>query len=378
MALKGTIKEIGIADIFQFLGQRTGVLVLTNDKDEVRVFFQTGSVVRAESKTRPHSQRLGMMMVEAEVITQAELDRALAEQARTLKKIGLVLVDLDLVSAQDVRDFAHLQMTDTVYSLFSWTDGTYEFHPADSVPLEDGVDPIRADGLLMEAMRMSDEWPLVKKRLPSHHIVPEKLKPLPDPESQESPDPFGLDPNAGHRPAEVEIGSAERKVYELLQTDRSVRQLINLSRLGEFETCRAILTLVDGGYVRLIQPRPQEEAPQKWRPGAFFLRVAACAALGVIGVVMLSTFDGRQLGLDLGSTLHYRESHFEGYLAETQLDVIRRALDVFRLQQGSYPTTLDELTEAGILRDRDLRYPFASTYYYRREGASYVLMPPLY
>jgi len=382
MALKGTIKDFGIADIFQLIGQqaKTGVLLLKTDHDEVRVYFQSGSVVRAESSTRPQSQLLGSMMVEADLLTAAELAKALEEQARTLKKIGTELVELDLASATDVRDFAHLQMTDTVYSLFTWQSGTYEFEQTDSVPIEEGGDPIRAESLLMEGLRMIDEWPVVRQRLPSQQLIPEKIKPLPD-EAELNPemDVFGIGGGGAPATTAVDVGPTERRVFSLLQTGRTVQQLVHLSRLGEFETCRAILTLIDGGYVRLVEPKPPEvEPPSPWRPTTLLLRVAACSVLAGVALVMVSAFDGRQVGLDIGSTMHYRESHFEGYLAETQLDVIRRALDVFRLQTGSYPDALEPLAEAGLLRERDLRFPFVSSYYYRRDGSTYVLMPPLY
>lgn len=375
MALKGTIKDFGIADIFQLIGQqlKTGVLVLANPVEgEIRIYFQSGTVVRAEAKKRPQSKLLGNMMVAADLITNAELERALAEQTRTLKKIGSVLVDLDLVSAADVRDFAHLQMTDTIYSLFTWTDGTYEFEQTESVPLDEGMEPISADSILLEAVRMADEWPAIRKRLPSQEFIPERVKPLP--EASDGHDGYPVQA----RGTELDVGPNERRVYGLIERDRPLRQLVHLTRLGEFETCRAVLTLVDGGYVRLLQPKPEAPPEPKWKPVALALRLAACAALAVVGLVMLRSFDGRQLGLDLGATLHYRESLFEGYIAETQLDVIRRALDVFRLQKGAYPEQLGELAEAGILRERDLKFPFSTSYYYRREGERYVLMAPLY
>lgn len=384
MALKGTIKDFGIADIFQLIGQqtKTGVLVLRHETDEVRVYFQSGSVVRAESSTRPQSQLLGRMMVEAELLTPQELQRALSEQARTLKKIGAVFTELDLASEADVRDFAHLQMTETVYALFTWDSGTYEFEQTESVPMDEGVEPIRAEGILLEGLRMIDEWPTVRARLPNLKILPEKLKPLPEPKATDDDfDVFGFEgegSKAGVVKSEPDIGANERRVFGLIESGRDLQRLIHLSRLGEFETCRVILTLADGGFIRLVEPKPVEPPPPKWRPTTLLLRGVAAAGLVVIGVVMISAFDGRQLGLDVGTTLHYRPSAFEGYLAETQLDVLRRALDVYRLERGSYPEALGALAESGIVRRRDLHYPFTQDYYYRREGERYVLMPPLY
>jgi hypothetical protein len=272
MALKGTIKDFGIADIFQLIGQqtKTGVLVLRHETDEVRVYFQSGSVVRAESSTRPQSQLLGRMMVEAELLTPQELQRALSEQARTLKKIGAVFTELDLASEADVRDFAHLQMTETVYALFTWDSGTYEFEQTESVPMDEGVEPIRAEGILLEGLRMIDEWPTVRARLPNLKILPEKLKPLPEPKATDDDfDVFGFEgegSKAGVVKSEPDIGANERRVFGLIESGRDLQRLIHLSRLGEFETCRVILTLADGGFIRLVEPKPVEPPPPKWRP----------------------------------------------------------------------------------------------------------------
>ena len=55
MALKGTLKDFGIADILQLIGQqqKTGVLVLTQKQDTVAVTFREGNIVRAETTLTP-------------------------------------------------------------------------------------------------------------------------------------------------------------------------------------------------------------------------------------------------------------------------------------------------------------------------------------
>jgi hypothetical protein len=61
MALRGTLKDFGIADILQLIGhqQKTGALVVKNRDQEVQVFFHEGNVVRAESSTRKKRELLG-------------------------------------------------------------------------------------------------------------------------------------------------------------------------------------------------------------------------------------------------------------------------------------------------------------------------------
>ena len=129
MALRGTLGDFGIADIFQLVGHqtKTGVLFLKNRDTEVRVSFVEGSVVKAEQPARDRSDLLGQMMVRAGALTQHALDEALVLQARTMRRIGDILVETNAINRPTLREFARLQLTETIYSLFMWRAGTYEF-----------------------------------------------------------------------------------------------------------------------------------------------------------------------------------------------------------------------------------------------------------
>ena len=71
MALKGTLKDFGIADILQLIGQqqKTGSLVLTQKQDSVAVTFKDGNIVRAETTSRNRKELIGSMLVAASLVT---------------------------------------------------------------------------------------------------------------------------------------------------------------------------------------------------------------------------------------------------------------------------------------------------------------------
>jgi hypothetical protein len=72
-----------------------------------------------------------------------------------------------------------------------------------------------------------------------------------------------------------------------------------------------------------------------------------------------------------------RDNSGQRFLAVHQLGRLRGALEVYRLEKGAFPDRLAELVGAGLAVGRDLRYPWAEPYYYRRDGDGYVLLPPL-
>src|SRR5207237_7520163 len=67
MALSGTLKDFGIADILQLIGHqtKTGKLVLKNGPEEVDVLFVEGNVVLATDKARQKESLLGSMLLRA-------------------------------------------------------------------------------------------------------------------------------------------------------------------------------------------------------------------------------------------------------------------------------------------------------------------------
>jgi Type II secretion system (T2SS), protein G len=78
------------------------------------------------------------------------------------------------------------------------------------------------------------------------------------------------------------------------------------------------------------------------------------------------------------SSLHpLDDNRAERFVSRYQVERLRAALEVYRVETGSYPASLDALVEAGLARPRDLRYPWSENYAYRRQGDGYLLAPPV-
>ena len=111
MALRGTLKDFGIADIFQLIGHqgKTGTLAIRNKDQTVKIHFKDGNVVGAESATREKKDRLGNMLIRAEAITEAELGHALETQKNTLKRLGELLIEQTSLDRDTLKAFMKLQ-----------------------------------------------------------------------------------------------------------------------------------------------------------------------------------------------------------------------------------------------------------------------------
>lgn len=366
MALTGTLEDFGIAEILQLIGQqgKSGVLHLSSSDDEVHVVIAEGAVVSAESARRKQKERLGAMLVRAGLIDRDALARALQVQGRTLRRLGDILVELELVTAQDLKEMTALQTTETVYRLFEWKRGRYGFAPGAVEWDRATATPLRAEALLMEGFRRVDEWPMVRRKIASPAMSFLRSAPLPD--------------------GDASLGAAERRVHALADPGRTVERLVDLSRLGEFETCKALLTLVNvGALVPVAAPRRSAAGvgayARTWRErlrrgvsGLAATTLLAGALAGAAWLVAERHLDAARTAPSLPDDAARR------LLARQQLARLAGALEVWRLERGSYPERLSALVEEGLVAPGDLRRPWDEEYHYRRTpNGGFVLLPPL-
>jgi len=181
MALEGTIKDFGLPDIFQLIGlqRKTGMLALNNGLESVTVAFENGMVVMADSSARRLEDRLGNVLVKQGKLTRERLDEALSVQKQTLQRLGHVLASTSAITGKDLRDALQIQISQIVFRVFRWRDGRYQFTPSDSVDYDrENFAPMSTDFILMEGIRMVDEWPIIEKKIPSFDIV---FRPVVDP-----------------------------------------------------------------------------------------------------------------------------------------------------------------------------------------------------
>lgn len=401
MALRGTLGDFGIADIFQLVGHqtKTGVLLLKNRELEVRIFFVEGNVVKAEQSSRDKRDLLGNIMLRAGVLNEPQLEEALTTQQRTLRRLGDILVENGFVDRKTLREFTRLQTTETIYRLFQWKVGTYEFSQQDVDYDEESYEPIRAETILMEGFRMVDEWPAVRRVIPNDQATFTVLKALPEQkgkaESEDEDLLAGLDDafremEEGKAPDDDDdddvIGKNERKVFALVVPGRTLAEITDRSRLGEFETTKALANLVREKYLQVhVDKTATERERPRLTPRAMLdatvpvlTRVAlyAVVAASVGGVVkLLETNEGGLLARD--RALRVGPGQLERQVGELQLMRLERALEAHRLLTGSYPAALDELTASGLLEDGELTFPYRSLPSYRRVDDGYRLAPPV-
>lgn len=406
MALQGSLEEFGIADIFQLIGQqhKSGTLVVSRKENTVHIRFREGKILGAEMQNRDRAQKLGTLMLEAGLLDEDQLQTALDTQRKTLKKIGSILIEQGVIAQTDLDQFLYLQTKETIFRLFRWNAGTYEFQPQDE-GLEDGpFEPIDAEHILMDGFRILDEWPTIRKKLGSMGTVFERVPgaKIPHPAEAASLDKqvdaafSALGGEAGEMSWEEALSPNCERILQLVNGEYEAKSIIAQSRLGEFEASHALVQLLELNLIRaklvVEEEEGLEETPQRRSislyqdyesPRSQYVMALPKLATGLTYVLALVVFLG---AMDFGpmsalfrpaGLLRVGAEPWKFWRAGYAEERIRVALDASFLERGFYPKELTELVDQGFLRESDLRGGAHGVFVYRLDGNGYVLERPL-
>jgi hypothetical protein len=387
MALKGTLRDFSLADIFQLIGiqRKTGVLTLKSQKEVVTVSFVEGSVVSADALQRRLEDRLGTVLVKSGRISEMQLQEALRIQKNTLKRMGSILVENRFIDAQALRDALQVQISQMVYRLFRWRDGEYDFSQEGHVDYDkDLVSPMSAESILMEGARILDEWPMIEKGIGSFGSVFRHAN------VEIAASPGGADASAGDEAARaVTLNDQERLVYALVDGKRTVQEIIERSALSEFDTCRILFELIGRHLVEETRAAARKAAEiESPRPAP--TTSPATARLAYLVVLLLAAGAvayripardawiraGDGAGPCLASLVPAREvGSIQNAIGASRLQRIEFAIEVYYLLNRGYPQELRYLVtdRHRLLRPGDLLDPWARPFGYEVGEAGYTL-----
>ena len=392
MALEGTLRDFSLADIFQLIGlqRKTGVLTLRGKDDTVTVTFLDGKVVGADSLNRRLENRLGTVLIKTGVLTQDQLGRALEIQKETLQRLGFILTHYGIISADSLRGAIQLQIMQIVYRLFRWKDGDYHFSQETTIEYDrDNVVPITAESILMEGARMIDEWPIIEKRVRSYDMVFRKK--LTDQEivvvgAEEADDvDFDAEPSARRRkgPAatdKIRISQEEKSIYDLVDGTMTVGDIVEVSRLAEFDTNKALYELLTRDLIEEVrgpsaaaviqQATPVDETEVAETPVPLPL-VLILVILAIASLITSFKNPLNSLRAFTGGNSPVVETRKA--ISLQRIEAIGQAIEKYNAIHGRLPQRLTELAPA-YLAPRMLSDPWGNPYKYLAEPERYLVI----
>ena len=368
MALQGTLKDFSITEIIQLIGQqlKTGVLKIRRGKSLVEISFVDGMIVHVYSNYRGKKDLIGEILVKAQLITDEQLERVLKLQKETLKYIGEILVELGLLTKEDIQKVITTQIYETIYDLFWWEDGTFNFDLKLVESYKKIPFALSTEQVLLNILRMVDEWSEIEKKVLSPHLV--FRRPL----GTEEKSADALSPQSLMR---GRLSSEQEMIYNLVDGTRAVQEIIDRSLLGKFYASEILLSLMEMGFVEVAGIRTPSLVKKvrmiNFREAMVFVYYGAFL---IFIFLLLIYFKPNFLRLFWDSKIERVNIEAPSlFVHRAQLDRIKNALDIFYLEKGAYPQKLEELVTAQLLQKHDLFYRKGVSYQYELKEGKYIL-----
>jgi len=238
MSLSGNLKTVAFPDILQLLatGKKSGMLECHTNTRQKEVAFKDGNIVYASS-VNSAEDLLGNMLLKRGRLAKADLERAISLHKQTGRQLGTTLIDMGLFDKNEISDCLKLQIEEIVYNLFSWQEGDFAFHEGKGPKNAPFLIELSTMGVIMEGTRRIDEWMEIQKVLPPDDVF---LRIARSPKTNRE---------------ELTISLDEFRLLSLINGERTLTDLINLSPMGEFVTCRALYRLIIGNLVEVAGKR---------------------------------------------------------------------------------------------------------------------------
>ena len=246
MSLSGNLKTVSFPDILQLLatGKKTGLLEIRTSTRQKEVAFREGNIIHASS-LNSSEDLLGQMLLNRGKLSKRDLERAITLHKQTGRQLGTTLIDMGIFEKNEIAECLKQQIEEIVYNLFSWREGDFLFHEGAAPKNAPFLVELQTMSVIMEGTRRIDEWIEIQKVLPPDDVL---LAVSRAPKTNQE---------------EFKLSVDEFKLLGLINGDRTLPDLINLSPMGEFVTCRAIYRLAVSNLIEAVGKREEKSVEKE-------------------------------------------------------------------------------------------------------------------
>ncbi|HQL23327.1 MAG TPA: DUF4388 domain-containing protein [candidate division Zixibacteria bacterium] len=240
--LQGNIERFTLPEILQLIasGRKSGTLGIQKADSIVMVYFREGNIIYGYGPRETY--HLGQLLKERGLITAEQLEEAVRMQAVTdnSRRLGEILITRGFIDRADLQDVVRRQVESLLYSLLSWTSGSFKFYE-DQFPTEEEITvDLSVENVILEGLRRIDEMNLIRETLPNLEAV------------------YTISAAQGGRARNVALHADEWNIMALVDGHRTLNKVCRLSPLGRDETLRKLAQLKLAGLItktdRPIEP----------------------------------------------------------------------------------------------------------------------------
>jgi hypothetical protein len=285
--------------------------------------------------------------------------------AQTLPR---VIVDRGWLDADSVREAEELVTRDTIFEVLRWQSGSFDFRAREVNHDRSPADLLGAEQILMDGLRMVDEWQSHRALIPSEHAVYTRTGTF-----------------ERFLESQPDIGGEERaraeRVLALVDGQKTARRIMDLARLGTFDGVRCLAELHQGGAIRALSDGEVPALSLASEPSMALsarlgIALASLAPLLVLGAAVWWTTSSAALAPADSAGVAIRRSTFENLTRVYTTRAARRAVEAYRIQHGRWPDDLAQVERAGLLPEGWLTGSERRPYYSVHRELGPLLLAP--
>jgi len=245
LGLQGNVEKFTLPEIFQLIAasRKSGTLGIQKDDSIVMVYFKQGEIIYGYGPRQTF--HLGRLLREKGKISDAQLEEAVSVQAKTenTKRLGEILVSRGFIDRADLQQVVKNQVEELLYSLMSWTTGSFKFYE-DQFPTDEEITvQLSVENVILEGLRRLDEQNMVKEVL------------------GDLSDVYVISASQGGRTRDVSMQAREWNLMALVDGHRSLEDVLKLSGTSREDAMMQLAHLKLAGLVTRTERKADPDSP---------------------------------------------------------------------------------------------------------------------
>src|SRR5579872_3205745 len=168
---EGDLRRVQVADVLSFVAmiRGSGKLQLKNGRLERTLHWISGEIVFATSNSP--EQSLGQFLLRNGKISREQYEES-AQRVGPHMRHGKALVQMGAISPNDLWWGVKNQALEIIYSLFTWTEGSFSFIEMGEETLNERIVlSINTSTAIMEGIRRLDETARIQEKITSLDMI---------------------------------------------------------------------------------------------------------------------------------------------------------------------------------------------------------------